>query len=365
MIQRFQYKNLFNRIKQNNTMQKPIEIGTLRIKTKDLQVYEKTKSSWKKSKTKFPNAEKVIKLFKAHKKFQDLIDKKNPIFLKGQFNKKPQGARINILPNGKKLDKAFSLFGEDLTIHDESSNKHWDVIYKNPSGTYSYVYTLEKKQKAKAKKYNIEKEFEKYYPKLKTNISKALAKDDIALPMYTLLKTYMRVGSEIYYKTHKHQGLSTLKKKDITINKNKVIFKYKAKDGVPLELSADFPEKYIKQLKQKIKPLKNNDFIFTNPNTKHPYSDMHFKKAFKQYCGKEFYPHIVRSYYATKTTNEFLKKHKTATKEEVNELFTNIAAKLGHRKYVKKEHQWKNNPNMTMNFYVNPELVEKAKSMIK
>ncbi|MBT7474673.1 hypothetical protein HN706_01895, partial [Candidatus Woesearchaeota archaeon] len=215
---------------------------TYRIKTEDLQVYEKTKTSWKKSKSQFPNAMKVIQLFKDHNNFKVLIDKKDNTFLKGQFNEKPQGARINMLPNNEKLDKAYSLFAKDLTIHDESSNAHWDVIYKNPSNTYSYVYTLEKKERAKTKKYNTEKEFEKYYSKLKINIQKSLTKEDIALPMYTLLKTYMRVGSEIYYKTHKHKGLSTLKKKDITINKNNVTFKYKAKDGVPLELSNEFPK---------------------------------------------------------------------------------------------------------------------------
>ncbi|MBT6995435.1 hypothetical protein HN865_01435 [Candidatus Woesearchaeota archaeon] len=336
-----------------------------RIKTKDLQVYEKENFKWKKSKKTFPNAIKVIQLFKDHNNFKILIDKKDKTFLKGQFSEKPQGARINVLPNNKKLDKAFSLFVEDLTIHDESSNIHWDVLYKNPSSSYSYVYTLEKKQKAKIKKYNIEKDFEKYYPTLKKKISKALTKDDIALPMYTLLKTYMRVGSEIYYISHKHKGLSTLKKKDITINKNNVTFKYKAKDGVPLELSSEFPKEYIKQLKQRVKIKKDHDFIFVNPNTNHPYSDMHFKKAFKQYCGKEFYPHIVRSYYATKTTRDFLQNNKSPTKQEVDELFTNIAAKLGHKKYVKKEHVWKNNPTMTMNFYINPKLVEEVKSRLK
>ena len=338
---------------------------TYRIKTEDLQVYEKTKTSWKKSKSQFPNAMKVIQLFKDHNNFKVLIDKKDNTFLKGQFNEKPQGARINMLPNNEKLDKAYSLFAKDLTIHDESSNAHWDVIYKNPSNTYSYVYTLEKKERAKTKKYNTEKEFEKYYSKLKINIQKSLTKEDIALPMYTLLKTYMRVGSEIYYKTHKHKGLSTLKKKDITINKNNVTFKYKAKDGVPLELSNEFPKEYIKQLKQRMNNKENHDFIFVNPNTNHPYSDMHFKKAFKQYCGKEFYPHIVRSYYATKTTQNFLNKNKSPTKQEVNELYTNIAAKLGHKKYVKKDHVWKNNPTMTMNFYINPKLVEEIKSRLK
>jgi len=350
-------------------MEKKVLSGTIRIKTKDLQAYEKTKNSWKKSKEKFPETIKVINLFKHNKNFKFLIDKKNPNFIKGQLSpdKKPQGARINILPNGKKLDKAYSLFAENLTIHDETSHGHWDVIYKNPSGTYSYVYTLEKKVKFINKKYDVEKEFEKYEPKLKAKVFTALRnkEDTFALPMYTLLKTYMRVGGEHYYITHKHKGLSTLKKKDVIINKNKVTFKYTAKDGVPLEISAVFPRQYISRLKETLKDLKPNSFIFTNPSTNHPITDIHLKKAFKKYCGKEFYPHIVRSYYATKTTKDFLKKHKKATKEEINLLFTQIAEKLGHRKYSKKDNTWKDNPTMTMNFYVQPELVEKTKSIIE
>jgi hypothetical protein len=348
-------------------VKKVILPGTIRIKVKDLKAYEKTKSSWKISKKQFPNVKDIIAQFKSHKNFSFLVDKKNPEFLKGQLSKegKPQGARINILPDNKKLDKAYSLFAEQLTIHDQSSHAHWDVLYKNPGGTYSYVYTLDKKAKAKQKKYCVVKEFSKYYPKLQRNVTKALSKDDLALPMFTLLKTMMRVGSEIYYITHKHKGLTTLKKSDVKIRGNKVTFTYVGKDGVPNTIIEQFPAAYIKKLNSVLKPLKKSDFIFINKNTGHPLSDVHLKKAFKQYCGKEFYPHIVRSYYATLTTQNFLKQHQSASKEEVKELFTSIAHKLGHKKFSKKTGQWEESYNVTIHHYIRPDLVEKVKSLVK
>ena len=60
---------------------------------------------------------------------------------------------------------------------------------------------------------------------------------------------------------------------------------------------------------------------------------------------------------------EFLKNRKKATKEEANELMTSIAEKLGHKKFVKKEKQWKNSYAVTMNHYVQPKLVRRLKSI--
>jgi len=348
---------------------KPTLLGTLRIKIKDLRTYEKTKSSWKISKRQFPEVKNIVALFKAHKKISALMDTKNPEFLKGQLSPdgEPQGARINILPNGKRLDKAYSLFAEQLTIHDQSSHAHWDVLYKNPGGTYSYVYTLDKKAKCTEHKYCVVKDFGKYYPKLEKNVFLALKnkEDELALPMYTLLKTLMRIGNEIYYTAHGHKGLTTLKKGDIKINGEKVIFTYIGKDGVPNKIIEKFPLVYTKKLNHLIKPLKNSDFIFVNKKTGHPLSDVQFKKGFKKYCGKEFYPHIVRSYYATITAQEFLKQHRIASKQEVKELFTSIAHKLGHKHFVKKSGEWEESYNVTIHHYIQPDLVEKVKALVK
>lgn len=340
--------------------------GTIRL-GKDLNVYEKTLSGWKLSKTEIPNANKVIDLFKAHNNFNFLVDTKNPQFLKGQLSpdKKIQGARINILPNGKPLDKAYSLFSKDLTVHDEDSHDHWDVIYQNPNGKYAYVYTLEKRKKSVNKKYKKVSEFEKVYDKLYKNVVKALndEKDLLAVPMYTLLKTYMRVGNETYFKADGHKGLTTLEKKDIKINPPKVEFNFTAKSGVPMNIVETFPEEYTQRLKSLMKNLKPSDFVFANNGV--PLKDTEFMKAFEKYSGEKFYPHIVRSYYATTQAKNFLKTHKSATKKEVKDLFTSIAEKLGHKRFSKKDNEWVDSYNVTVHHYLQPDIFEKIQKLIK
>jgi hypothetical protein len=347
---------------------KEVAINTIRI-GKDLKTYKKTKRSWKKTSQKFPEIIKVVKLFKAHKNFKTLIDTKNPKFLKGQLSSEgqPQGARINILPDNQKLDKAYSLFAKHLTFHDQDSHDHWDVIYQNKGGTYAYCYTLEKKRLHSIRKYKKVHEFAKVYNKLSKNVEKSLKdkEDHLAIPMYTLLKTHMRIGNEIYFKAHGHKGLTTLKKNDIKIRGSKVIFNYLAKDGVPRLIEQKFPVGYINRLKTSLKKIKKEDFVFASCKTGHPLGEIQFKKAFKNYCGKEFYPHIVRSHFATSKVKSFLKNKRKATKEEVNSLFLSIAAKLGHKKFVKKEQVWKNNYSVTINHYIQPDLVERVKEIIR
>jgi len=305
-------------------------------------------------------------LFKAHKNFNVLIDKKNPRFLKGQlYHGKDQGARINILPDGTIIDKAYSLFAKELTVHDQSSDEHWDVLFQNPGGTWSYCYSLEKKAKNTLNKYKKVQKFDEIYLKLIKNVSSALKnkKDNLALPMYTLLRTRMRIGNEIYYKLHNHKGLTTLKKKNIKIKGKEIEFKYVGKDGVPQDIKKKFPELYVKRIRKHLNNLKANDFVFVSKSGK-PLPEKDFKLAFKKYCGQEFYPHIVRSHYATTKVKNFIKGKRKLSKKEVNELYLEIAASLGHKKFVKKDNVWKESSSVTVGHYIEPKLVEKVKGMI-
>ncbi|MCR4285018.1 MAG: hypothetical protein NUV97_03165, partial [archaeon] len=304
-------------------------VTTYKIKP-NLSVLEFSNGTWKKSLTEFPNAIEVIELFKKHNNLQLIQDPKDKEFLKN---------RINILPDGQVLNQYYSLFSPDLKIHDEKSHSHWDVIYKNPSGSYAYLYTLEKGKLSKESKYKKVSEFAKCLPRLKKNLMNVLREDSLALPMLILLKTKMRVGNEIYYNKNQHKGLTTLKKNNIKVYGNKVTFDYIAKDGVPQKTTETFSNEIINQLKQILKSKSKNDFIFTNLSG-HPLKDTEFEKAFERYCGKKFYPHIVRSHYATEEANKFIKKNKHPSKQEVKKLYIKIAEKLGHKKFSKKSGNW-------------------------
>ncbi len=343
--------------------------GTVRIKASNLAVLEKTRSSWKRSSRIFPEAMLIIRLFKKHRRFSFLVDRKNPQFLKGQLgpNGMAQGARIPILPNGRKLSKAFSLFAPDLMIHDETSKRHWDVIYKNPGGTFSYLYTLDKVKKFRKKKYQVVRDFEERYPRILSRTLEALKdKDDfMALPMLTLLKTYMRVGNQIYYKLHRHKGLTTMKKDDIDISGRKVAFHYIGKGGVPTSIAAEFPKAYIDRLRALLRKKTKSEFVFTNHDNGRPLNEEHFKRAFKKYCGREFYPHIVRSFYATNRVKKFLAAGGPFTRESVHKLLYSLAEVLGHKRFVKKDGTWRENYTVTINHYVQPEVLKKIPIPIK
>ncbi|NQV91118.1 hypothetical protein HQ489_01465 [Candidatus Woesearchaeota archaeon] len=347
---------------------KEVPVGTLRIKAHDLRVYEKTQKSWKLSSKNLSGALQTIHLFDGHKEFDTLIDQKNPQFMKGMLlpNAMTAGARVNILPNGNVLEKAYSLFAPHLQIHDQDSHDHWDVLYKNAGGTFSYVYTLEKRAAHRSEKYKKVEKFDQVHMKLLTTVKNSLKnKSDImALPMYTLLTTHMRIGNETYYKTHHHKGLTTLKKEDISVKGKNVNFNYIGKDGVPIQINKQFTSEYVTRLKDALKETKKGEFVFRNKKTGHPLPDTSFMKAFKRYCGQEFYPHIVRSHFATSQVKSFLEANRNPPKEVMKEFLFSVANELGHKKFNKKNQAWEDSYAVTLNSYVHPEYIKKVRKFL-
>ena len=337
--------------------------GVYRIRVSDFSVVEVNGDSCKKTGAKFSEAIEVAKLFKKHKKLKMITDDKQSKFLKGGFSKgRPIGAKINVLPDGRRLNKMYSLFAPGLIIHDEKSNIHWDVICQNPNGSYAYIYTIEKDDIARKAKYEKVNEFEKCLPRLRRNLNKSLNEDVLALPMLILLKTKMRIGNEIYYNKNHHKGLTTLKKKDVMINGDEITFDFIGKDGVPQKITETFSKEIVKKLENILKSKKLGDFIFVDLSGR-PLKDVAFERGFEKYCGVKFYPHIVRSYYATKEAEKFLKRKKIS-KDEAKKFYMKVADKLGHKKFSKKTGNWEDSYQVTLHHYIRPELVEKISQTI-
>ena len=369
-------KALRSATKRSSQKTDDIPIGTIRIKASDLDPYQMTKDGWKRVirlRRDLECAYDTISLFRACGTFDHLIDKKDPRFLKGQLSAdgKVQGSRVDMLPDAEKLEKAYSLFSKNLIVHDQSTDDHWDVLYENIGGTLNYIYTIKKREEATRQKYKKVEIFEKRYPLIRKKAACSLKDpdDQIALPMYTLLKTYMRVGSEVYYKANGHKGLTTLTRHDIRITGDNVTFNYIGKDGVPITITESFPPTYIRRLKELLRGSGKSPFIFKNEQTKRPLNDTHFRCAFKRYCGEEFYPHIVRSYYATSKAKGFIEHKKQrkepATLQEIRELFIEIASKLGHKRYDKKRQEWVESYTVTVNHYIQPEIVTKIHALVR
>ena len=332
-------------------------MGCYRIRFSDLAVCEIESGKCRKSNVKFPEAVKVAELFRKNGKL-DLI--REDSFLFGEIcDGKVRGKRIDVLPDGEKLDKGFSLFAPELTIHDESSHGHWDVIFRNPGGSFNYLYTLEKVRESKKRKFRLVDDFEKRLPRLRRNLMGALGESDLTLAMLVLLKTRMRVGSEIYYKRSHHKGLTTLKKKNVKISGTTVTFDFVGKDGVPQVLSESFNVKVVDELKRILKKRKLNDFVFLNSRGK-VFSDVELEAGFERFCGERFYPHIVRSHFATREVEKFLLKGRGDAKK----FCLGLAGKLGHKKFSKKDGVWEDSYEVTLHHYVRPDLVGKIKNLI-
>ena len=92
--------------------------------------------------------------------------------------------------------------------------------------------------------------------------------------------------------------------------------------------------------------------------------DTEFEKAFLRYSGREFYPHIVRSHYATDQVKKFLKKNSSPTKSQVKDLYNKIAEELGHKKFSKKSNDWEVSHKVTLGHYIQPELIDKINKII-
>jgi hypothetical protein len=344
-----------------------IEDGSKRVKT-DKILYIKKHPDWLPTQNLPQNTKEIIEIYDKNNSTHLLLDEHSEEFFKGYIDPENKicGKRIKHLPTGKPLARGgFSIFAKNLHINKEKKFE-WDICFENESGLKTYLYSEDKIHIEKEKKAQIVDEFAKSYQtiikKLKEDLIKT--KQTKYLALYTLLKTLIRVGNLEYYHLDGHKGLTTLQKKDITINKNKVTFEFIGKDGIPQKIQKTFEDFYIQILINLLNKKKDEDFVFTNSKGI-PLHSSTFSKILFKYTNKHFYPHIIRSYHADTKCKNFIQKHKTATKQEVNKQFDKIAKDLGHKKYNKKKKQWEVCHQVTTDSYIRPKYVEEMKNMYK
>ena len=340
--------------------------GTKKVKTKDLKQYSKKGSKWIINSDMSDSTKKTIELYSNNKKIEHLIDTFVNEFLRGHVTPDNQigGGRVKVLPTGKKLARGgFSIFAKNLKFNQDNLTD-WDVCYDNVSGLKTYLYSEDKLHLEQDRKAKLVDKFSAKYSlileKLEKDIKNLQTIDYLAL--YALLFTKIRVGHLEYFKHLGHKGLTTLQKKDITITGNNINFKFLGKDGIPQNITKQFPYYYVNIFKKILIKKKNDDFVFANSNGTPLHSDTFSKILFK-YTGEHFYPHIIRSHYADTESKKFLNNHKKSNKQEVLNEFKLIAAELGHKKFNKKKNEWDLDYNVTVANYIRPKYSEKMKAL--
>ena len=343
--------------------------GTKRIKSIDLAEYIIKNSSWKKCGEISQNLFNIVDHYKQKNNFDFLVENNElKYFLKGTILPcgNISGQRINYLPCGKKLARGgFSLFAKNLKFNlDNSTN--WSVMYENASGLKTYLYDEDNVHLEQEKKAKLVDKFIILCPKLLKKLKQDLKekKQIRHLALFTLLKTFMRIGNLEYYLKHSHMGLTTLQKRNIYVSKNIVTFNFVGKDGVPQHIVTKFPPYYIELLTSHLNNLYADDFVFADTKGI-PIHSSTLSKLMFEYTNEHFYPHIIRSYYADSSCLNFINSHKSATKQEVKETFLEIAKNLGHKHFNKKTNTWEIDYSVTLTNYIRPKYSEKLLELIK
>lgn len=350
---------------------KNLPIGSKKIKSTDLKLYEKQRFFWKKYSNINQSSKDVYRLYEIYNRLHYICDEENSDFIKGHltYDMKITGSRIKFLPNGKKIARGgFSIFSKHLTIN-TSTNFAWDVCYQNTSGTKTYLYSEEKVHLEQITKYKIVQSFKKNYKKIISKLQKDLIEKETIdyLALYTLIFTLIRVGNYDYYLVSGHKGLTTLQKKDIMIlDETRVIFDFIGKDGVLQHIEKEFPKFYVDILKNRLKSIKKEDFVFADEK-KVPLHSSRFSTILHRYTGEHYYPHIIRSYFADTNVENFIKnakRRKKLEKKDINNKLLDIANNLGHKKFNKKTGNWEPNYTVTIASYIYPPLLEEMKELV-
>ena len=341
-------------------MIKDFDIGTKRINYASLKLCIKTSTSWDFLDELSEDLNSIISQYSKNKTLHHLIDEKHPEFLKGSLSpeNKISGERIKLLPEGIQIARAgFSIFAKNLRFNNDP-NHEWDVCYENTSGLKTYLYSEDKIHLEQEKKFKLVQKFSENYDKIISNVENNLEKIEY-LALYTLLKTFIRVGNYDYYLKNSHKGLTTLLKRDISVEGETILFDFIGKDGVPHQIKKEFSEEYIVKLKKILSSRKKDEFVFTGLKGK-PLHSEDFSSIFFNITQEHFYPHIIRSHHADSKCLDFLEGKIEIQNPE--KLFFQIAKDLGHKKYNKKKEQWEISPGITIKNYIYPEYVKKIRA---
>src|SRR5690606_20799488 len=143
--------------------------------------------------------------------------------------------------------------------------------------------------------------FAKGLSSLKKQIKRDLRRKEIDLQKVTALAlqimdlTSMRAGNQFYEKTNGSYGLTTLKNRHLSIDKNKITFKYIGKKGVPQE--KNLTAKRLAQILKKVKSIPGQQlFQFEDQNQQvHQLDSGHLN----EYLYQVYQKHITRKTFRT------------------------------------------------------------------
>lgn len=217
-------------------------------------------------------------------------------------------------------------------------------------GKVQYRYHIDHIQNANEKKFLRLYNFIKSMPKLNEIMDKHWKLDDyekfktIVVMLEIVKELHIRVGKEVYAKKNKSYGITSLKKKHVSIDEDTIRFRFKGKSNKQLSYTlhnnkiANYLESLMELEGDKLFQYKLNDKIYR-------VTDVDINQYIQEYMGKEFTCKDFRTYAAnyhfTKSLLNETKKRKPKTikilKGNLKKAQEDTAHYLRHTKAISKK----------------------------
>lgn len=217
-------------------------------------------------------------------------------------------------------------------------------------GKVQYRYHTDHVKKANEKKFIRLYDFIKAIPKLNDMMMKHWELNDyekyktIAVMLEIVKELHIRVGKEVYARKNKSYGITSLKKKHITIEGDTIKFRFKGKSNKQLSytLHNDKIASYLKSLMkldgEKLFQYKQDDKLYR-------VTDVDLNQYLQEYMGEEFTVKDFRTYAAnyhfTRSLLNETKKRKPKTqkilKQNLKKAQEDTAHYLRHTKAISKK----------------------------
>ena len=287
--------------------------------------------------------------------------------IEGYRRKKHGRGHLYFNPLGEKIDKKeLEERLDELRIPpmwDEVwispyENGHLQVTGYDEKGRKQYLYHPEWTAFRNANKFNKLLQFGKKLPLIRKRIHQDLKQPDwkkekvLALVVLVLDEYFIRIGNQVYLNENETYGLTTLRRRHLTIDGKEAVLHYKAKSGKEREVNIEHKQ-LVKLIKECSELPGYELFCYQNGGRSNPVDSEDVNEYLQQIAGEEFSSKDFRTWGGTVTAvEEFENALKDVEENPKRNLLTALVERVADR--------LGNTPAVCRQYYIHPAVLEVA-----